>query len=313
MGVLLFSIAACFGDAHKLFELTSHFRLQYFVASLACSLIFLYFRAWPWAVAGLVCVAINGATLAPWYSRGTQVDPGQPVHDLRLLLANVHYANSQYSSLIQLVREEQPDLLIVEELTDQWLEGLKSLSQMFPYVETAPRDGGAGIALFSRLPLQESEAVFLIQQDQPSIAAKLSIGTATVSLLAVHPHTPLRRDHFAYRNDLLASATAFLKEQPPPKIVIGDFNNTLWSPYYARFEQETGMVNARKGFGLLPTWPTWMRMSLLMIPIDHCLVSPDIRITNFRTGRRIGSDHLPIIVDLAIPDSRRQKAVGSRQ
>ena len=208
LGVLLFSIAACFGDAHKLFELTSHFRLQYFVASLACSLIFLYFRAWPWAVAGLVCVAINGATLAPWYGRGTQVDPGQPVHDLRLLLANVHYANSQYSSLIQLVREEQPDLLIVEELTDQWLEGLKPLSQMFPY-------------------------------------------------------------------------------------------DTLWSPYYTRFEQETGMVNARKGFGLFPTWPTWMQMSLLMIPIDHCLVSSDLRVTNFRTGRNVGSDHLPVIVDIA--------------
>jgi endonuclease/exonuclease/phosphatase (EEP) superfamily protein YafD len=39
----------------------------------------------------------------------------------------------------------------------------------------------------------------------------------------------------------------------------------------------------------------------LMIPIDHCLVSPQIRVTGMRTGRAIGSDHLPIIVDMMVP------------
>jgi endonuclease/exonuclease/phosphatase family metal-dependent hydrolase len=39
----------------------------------------------------------------------------------------------------------------------------------------------------------------------------------------------------------------------------------------------------------------------LMIPIDHCLVSSDIRVITLRTGRNIGSDHLPIIVDMVIP------------
>jgi endonuclease/exonuclease/phosphatase family metal-dependent hydrolase len=39
-----------------------------------------------------------------------------------------------------------------------------------------------------------------------------------------------------------------------------------------------------------------------MIPIDHCLVSPDIDVLRMRTGRNIGSDHLPIIVDMTIPD-----------
>jgi hypothetical protein len=42
-------------------------------------------------------------------------------------------------------------------------------------------------------------------------------------------------------------------------------------------------------------WP------VLRIPIDHCLVSPDIGVLTMRTGRHIGSDHLPIIIDMVMP------------
>jgi endonuclease/exonuclease/phosphatase (EEP) superfamily protein YafD len=81
---------------------------------------------------------------------------------------------------------------------------------------------------------------------------------------------------------------------------VGDFNTSLWSPYYAQLIRHTGLVNARQGFGLLPTWPAFLSVPFLMIPIDHCLVSPEIRVIRVRTGRTIASDHLPIIVDMGI-------------
>ncbi len=42
----------------------------------------------------------------------------------------------------------------------------------------------------------------------------------------------------------------------------------------------------------------------LMMPIDHCLVSSDIRVIGVQTGEDVGSDHLPLLVELEIPGRR---------
>jgi len=36
------------------------------------------------------------------------------------------------------------------------------------------------------------------------------------------------------------------------------------------------------------------------LPLDRCLVSEDIRVADVKTGEAIGSDHLPLIVELEL-------------
>jgi endonuclease/exonuclease/phosphatase (EEP) superfamily protein YafD len=47
-----------------------------------------------------------------------------------------------------------------------------------------------------------------------------------------------------------------------------------------------------------------MYFDWLMIPIDHCLVSDDIRVIMAQLGEAIGSDHLPLIIELEIEKPR---------
>ena len=70
------------------------------------------------------------------------------------------------------------------------------------------------------------------------------------------------------------------------------------SPFYKNIVKSGKLRNARSGFGILPTWPTFM--PLVYIPIDHLLVSKEIGVLKVRTGRNIGSDRLPLITDLVL-------------
>ena len=70
------------------------------------------------------------------------------------------------------------------------------------------------------------------------------------------------------------------------------------SPFYKNMVKSGKLRNARSGFGILPTWPTFM--PLVYIPIDHFLVNKEIGVLKVRTGPKVGSDHLPLITDLVI-------------
>jgi endonuclease/exonuclease/phosphatase (EEP) superfamily protein YafD len=298
--VFLCSIAGFIAGAHHYGELTSHFKLQYLIVALVCLLVFVALHAWWSALYAVFTVLLNLVMVLPYYIPQAKADPKQPQYPVKLLFANVESTNKNFSDFIGFVIEENPDVLIIQEATELWIDRLKALKERFPYDKTLPRSGGLGIALYSRLPVERFDVIALGSERVPGLLARLQRGGGVLSVVTVHPRPPLRRNYFRHRNEQLRDAASIVQALPTPKILVGDFNTSLWSPYYTRLLRQTGLYNARKGFGLLPTWPAFMPLQLLMIPIDHCLVSPEIGVIKMRTGRNIGSDHLPIVVDMVI-------------
>ena len=303
--LLVMSATGFLGRLHKYLELTSHFRAQYLIASAFCFLIFLVIANW-WCAAGtLICVLINLSAIAPFYHlKKSSLNNEIKGRHLKLTFANVERCNTEYPAFIALVKKHEPDIVIVQEVDLLWANSMQALDRKYPYSWVLPRVGGSGIALYSRFFFERLPITLPEGDVRPGLMIKVDIEGSPLFLLTIHTRAPLRRGHFERRNKTLAASAVLFKDLSLPKVFAGDLNTTPWSPYYRDFIKETKSVDARKGFGLLASWPTFMHFDWLMIPIDHCLVSDDIRVLSAETGERIGSDHLPLIVELEMPLNR---------
>jgi endonuclease/exonuclease/phosphatase (EEP) superfamily protein YafD len=298
--VLLLSVAGRLGYLSRYAELASHFKVQYLLGSAVCLLVCLFYRELGWAIAVATGVVMNLAEIAPWYVRRKRNTCGQGGRRVKLILANVNHKNTDRERFIAFAQKRAADLLVVQEVNEGWRESLQALHKLYPFREELPKSGGSGMALYSLFPFERLTLRFPEGEARPCIPARIDIDGVCVSLLSIHPRTPMRNDRYKLRNGMFVAAADYLGNLPSPKICVGDLNITPWSPYYRRFIERTELVNVRKGFGLFPSWPVFLFFKWLMLPLDHCLVSEDIRVADVKTGEAIGSDHLSLIVELEL-------------
>lgn len=281
------------------FELMCHFRAQYFVGLLAGTILLVVARCYRRAVLFGVLVIVHAALLLPFYVAGDQPHDPHAAARLRLVISNVHAANEEHAKVLELVRREEPDVAVFVEVDGRWAAALAALDDGWPHARSVPQSGNFGMAIYSRLPLEDCH-VESLGEDYPAIVARLRVGQAPVTIFGAHPVPPVSARVSAMRNRQLVALAQIVAHTPGEKIVAGDLNSTSWSPAFADFLAVTGLVDSRRGRGIQGSWRADLP-ALLRIPIDHCLVSKKLRVIRREIGPDVGSDHLPVIVDLEIP------------
>lgn len=280
-------------------ELLTHFRLQLAVMLGACAIGLLLLGANGWAAMATLGSAFNlllvGLLFVP-VADHSRLDATQ----VKVLLANVRRQNQNHAAVVDLVREEEPEVLVLLEMDAAWLAGLASLEAAYPHRHAAPRDDDYGVAVFSRLPLERAATRPIGTEELPAILARVTTRGKPLSVLTAHPPPPKEAAMAAERNQQLGLLAQMAREAPPPAVLCGDLNVTPWTPYFVDVLRESGLLDARRGRGIQPTWPSFLP-ALARIPIDHCLVSPDLGVRDFRYGRDIGSDHRPVLLTVAVP------------
>lgn len=292
---VLFSVLTIIPADHAALQLFTHFRLQYLIASLVLLVILGSLHEPRYAIALFFTAILNAVQVVPWYS-DEPIDHGGEQY--KVILANVHSSNSEYDKLFDLIATEEPDVLVLLEVSPRWAHELKRLDTDYPDSVVEAREGNFGIALYSKLPMVSAAAIESAPLEYPTIVADIGFGDSTVRVVGTHPMIPLGQDFYEARNAQLSSIARLLQRADGPRILAGDLNLTMWDVNYASFESRTWLRNVRQGFGVLPTWPTFLPVA--MIPIDHVLVSEEFGVRGVRTGPRIGSDHLPLVVTITL-------------
>ena len=173
-----------------------------------------------------------------------------------------------------------------------------SLRDTYPYSVEWQRRDNFGIALFSKLPLGKPEILWLGEAEVPSVMAVVQAGPTLFGSWARTRCRPSARRMLA---STASSSRRLPKRLPPwsgPVLLLGDLNLTPWSYHFQKLLRDTGLVDSARGFGIQTTWPAFLYP--LRIPVDHCLVSPNLRVTSRRVGRNLGSDHLPLLIEFPV-------------
>ncbi len=291
-------------------ELLSHFQMQYVLACLVGCAGFLAMRRLRAAGAAAVATLITAMPLAPYVSAdggggsgaAHAASPGPASPTVRVLLSNVLTTNRAYDRVLALVEREDPDLVVLQEVDQRWLDALAPLEARYAWRVVDPSVDPFGMVVFSRLRLEDVQVQVMGEARRPTFVMTARVEGEAVSIVCTHPKQPLFRRSFRLRNDQLAEVGRLTGPLPRPLLLVGDLNVTMWSPWFQRLQEQTGLRSARHGHGILPSWPTFAPAAM-RIPIDHVLVSDDVSVRSARLGPDVGSDHLPVIVDLSISAS----------
>ena len=213
--------------------------------------------------------------------------------ELRVLSFNAYRAEASSNELAALIKEEQPDLLILVETNERLHQDLTSLGALDGLdfrTAPAPAGGVRDTVIFSKNPMAEIDSG-LSERDTGWFAmptVEVEVGQQRVLVAGVHVYPPLK-DAKLWRRGLSAIDTWVQAHPESPMILAGDFNSTRGHRLYT--DAVAGLAEAS---GLRPqaTWPQGM-LPFPVIEIDH-IIGQAVTFSQAGATPVSGSDHLAV-------------------
>lgn len=301
-GVLvLLSLTVILPPKFLLMELTSHFSVFYAgCALIGLVLCLVFYRDGLVLALYLSVLLINVAVIVPYLPLSKRT--GAQDSDFRLMQVNLLFTNQDDKNLRADVEHYKPDFIVLQEFDFHWDNRLDDLKNDYPHHYLLPRETRFGLGVYSKYPLDNTRQ-FAMDRNNPAIFFETEIKGKSVRFSAVHPRSPGIIWAMKSRNIELQKIRNWIVDYKNrgALVVVGDLNVSPFSPVYRDVFKTTGIKNSREGRGIVPSFHTKMPW-FLQIPIDHVLHNDDLVTTRIQTGRNFGSDHLPLIVDLAFAE-----------
>ena len=244
-------------------------------------------------------VALAGLLLHAWWFApqvtGDNPAPYDGAARITVMNANVYEGHADAQDLVDAVRTEHVDILVLEEITPSLLEDLDGLglAELLPERIGEPDYMVAGTMILANQALTDHVRLRTTFQGWEARYGELTV-------LGVHPVAPVdpagwRADHAA----ILRQA-----EADDADLIVGDMNATPDHDVMRRLD-DAGFRDAGElsNQGWQPTWPANHVGILPLLPplvrIDHVLISDSLASLGTRTVDIGGTDHLALVATVA--------------
>lgn len=297
-GLAFASFIAQLFPVYWFLDIFSHFKLQYVILSLFLLIFaFMLFKNYLFPVmSAIILLGWNTSFILPLYLQDADMKETSG-ETFSILAMNLLSSNTNYSDAIDLIREKDPDLVVLLELSIEWEKQMQFLNKEFPFRQLLAQQDNFGIGILSKIPMK-SKITDFGKGFPPSILSQLQLNGQQISVLATHPVPPVNQDKFDLRNRQLEAIAKLSKTHSGNLILAGDLNSSSYSRHFQKLLENGKLKDSRKGFGIASTWPS--NFYILRTTLDHFLLKKELKILERTVERSIGSDHLPIFLKVAL-------------
>jgi endonuclease/exonuclease/phosphatase (EEP) superfamily protein YafD len=291
----VYSVAVCLSFVARVL------RFHLAIATVAIGTLALLLRSWRTTLCALpLSIVLLWPTITSYLPKHPAPAAGPTV---RLMSMNLMFNNRNANAIVDQIRQADPDIVAIQEYTQFADELLPRELADYPYRLTDPDDNEdpRGMALFSRIPMQAELQHMNGSIWRRQIRASLLIDGKPVVLYDIHPASPQSMAAIMRNRVETADLIGQFQQEHDPLIVVGDFNATPQTPNLHAYES-LGLCSTHDlaGIGRGTTWPdVGLIKHLPGFRIDHILLGQQLTCTEDHVGGPTGSDHRPIIADIA--------------
>lgn len=111
-----------------------------------------------------------------------------PENSFSIMVSNVRMSNKRYDRFLKVVRENDPDILLINEPNKKWAQEIAVLDKEYPYCIKCPLENTYGMMFFSKFKIVEKEIRYLVEEGIPSFYSVIELPTGKrFDFFTVHP------------------------------------------------------------------------------------------------------------------------------
>lgn len=310
--ILLIAFAlSCFARVHWIADLFTTFTLQYCIGGFVLGMYLTKVDAYYLSLGqqapaanlltqGILCAIVFMLCSFKVLRSFRRKPPAKGSKIITIAHYNHLRTNKKTAALVKWLRDNANtfDIVSLHEITYDTFEALNAVSDLYPYKFPDARHKDSEIVLLSRHPIASCDMVTLQHKlpTMPGMCMVVKTPHGDVTMYGSHSQTPITGKLHAQRNaELLEMAKIVGNDNSQNIVFLGDWNITPFSPYFRDIVKFSKLHNLYTNGWPPLTWPAYLLLPFLKIPIDHILFSKNMKLADLRTGPTLGSDHHALV------------------
>jgi endonuclease/exonuclease/phosphatase (EEP) superfamily protein YafD len=276
-------------------DIVNHFTAHLLLLAAACLIGMIMPRAR--VLSAIVIIVAGVISIGVWPHYVSRAEPpavsaGADERIVRVMSFNSRLTNPEWRGIADEIARHDPDIVALVEIGRAQAPLFETLSEKYPHRVDCLAEAYCPLAILSKYRIEGSK--FRTRWRGPAfIRADFGSELGHLTLVGVHATRP---PFFATHLEQMTVLGHLLDDIDGERIVVGDFNATPYSRMITALARRSGLERITN----LPSWPSVF--DLPQIAIDHIFLSAGLRAAGSpRIGKSVGSDHYPLIADIAVP------------